>query len=149
MLHWTFSRLLFASAFFLLPSHGIHGQGVSVGDRVRVTAPRLLPEPTEATLLAIGGDSLIAQAPLGRLAVPTSDIRRLEVVEDVRRNTALGGLVGALVFFAFAELSTASAAPTEAGSINTGFTLIGAGLGMIVGSQIRSRSWTDAQLPLR
>lgn len=121
---------------------------LSSGARVRVTAPRIVPEPVVGTYLSAAGDSVRLLAAGGgvRLAVPIAAVERFEVSDGRARGkwAKRGALVGLGL-----GLAAASAGDSDEWS-NLGFLILAVPSGALAGALIAPEQWHHASLaPLR
>ena len=125
------------------------------GTRVRVTAPDI--DKYDGTLQAMRGDTLTVDT----LRIAVASVTRLDVYRGQKSKTGKGALIGAGVGFVAGALTglalcgergtpcesdgsdyTAAAAVILGG----GGALLGAGIGAVVGSQIKGDRWEEVPL---
>jgi hypothetical protein len=129
------------------------------GNRIRYAVRADTAQLVAARVISFDGDSLVFERfipgdPEGRWAVAsvaTDSIARLQVHIGRRRNAVRGGAFGALVGGAIGI----ACAGGEAGWIVSseqclvGYTLLGAGTGLLIGALMRSDVWAPAVFPTR
>ena len=158
------SCMVLTGSLALLSPSGLLGQALQPGDRIRVTAPPLLPQPQRGQLISLDGDSLVLEGTdLGqrgaeptRWIVPRDLLSQLEMSEGYRRYPARGfligagvGLVGGLIAISSGDGSACRGSGNygELCAIFVGMTTVGGGfLGLLVGAFVRTERWTP--LPL-
>jgi hypothetical protein len=135
---------------------------VQLGERIRVTAPPVLPNPRPGTLVSIAADTLVLESvgmDLGSLnALPTRWSVPRDLITDLERSLGrprgrgtkgllIGGgigLVGGLLAIGFGE-SSACHGSGDYGKFCAyivGATTIGSGLiGLVIGSLSASEQW--------
>jgi hypothetical protein len=137
-----------------LPSGLAHADGPVAprvpepGDRLRVTAPSLAPQPLVGSLIEITEHNLVlAPSPSEHRVIPLSGLTRLERSLGRRRHTRLGLLVGAASGAMVVGLrSCGSGTCTRQDSV--GYALAGALLGALPGAAIGGLVQTEAWVEL-
>ncbi len=73
---------------------------LNTGERIRVLAPEIYPDPVIGQVSALTAETLVLETKkrgLKQLTVPLQAIERLEISRGYRRHTGKGALIGALV----------------------------------------------------
>ena len=138
---------------------------LAVGDRIRVTAPSVIPPPPGFfTTVNVGTLTSLERGALtfvrdGAANAPTRvslhQLEQLEVSRGTTRKTLMGGAVGAIAGVALyavllSRLGSNDVTVSDAGT-NVGGVLVfgvaGFGAGAIVGSAFKSDRWVSVSLP--
>ncbi len=120
---------------------------VTVGDRVRVTAPDIDLNRYDGTIRVIGRNALTVDT----LPIALESVTRLDIHRGRKSKSGTGALIGAgigLVFFAY-RVSVCSSFICDGGAIMAAFPIVvggGAGIGALVGWLIKSDRWEEVPL---
>lgn len=130
-----------------VPSFGAEGEPVLVpGARVRVTAPRLAPEPLVGAVEALPGETLVLESRKRGPAVriPLDEITRLEISRGRprRKGALLGAAIGGAVGLAI-TLSCSSESDCDTAAVGALYGLGGLALGAAVGAAATRERWED------
>jgi hypothetical protein len=151
---------LLVAALVLIASVDLFAQQeppVAPGDRVRVTAPTIDPDPFVGTFVSMGADTcvLLVEGRAEALALPFASVTSLEVSRG-RKSYALAG--AGIGLAAGAVVGVAIASGTEEGEYEglarfvsvAGGTGIGLVIGTVVGASIKTERWEFVDLqPVR
>ena len=125
------------------------------GQRLRVTAPTLLPHRTEGMLESINETELTMDAGAAPLVIPVSDVIRIDRHSGHRRywlhGMVVGGSIGAIIGVAKLQLGACLFCPgCECMSDPIGEAIVGAVPGALVGALvgwiIRTDRWEEVPL---
>jgi hypothetical protein len=133
------------------------------GDRIRYAGVSDSSEFIAARMVSLNADSLVFERFVtgwgkgpgfwARASLPTDSIGHLQVHIGRRANAGRGALIGVLVGGA---LGVTCAAQTESGWLEptpeqclVGYTLMGAGTGLLIGALTHSDVWAPTPLPRR
>ena len=136
---------------------------VAPGDTVRVTAPSMDMDDSVGTVAALETDRLTVQVEerADALSVPLADVTKLKVRRGQKSNAGKGALIGlgvgaaAGVITALLSCADSQCDWDNAGDDVTGYTavvlgaggaLLGAGIGAIIGSSIKTDRWESVPL---
>lgn len=120
---------------------------ISSGDRVRVTAPSVVPEPVVATYLSAADDTLRLLAAGGgvRLGVPIAAVERFEVSDGRARGK--WAKWGALLGLGVAVIAAQSGDSNDWSGL--GYVIAGPPVGALAGSLIAPEQWRNESLAPR
>lgn len=130
----------------------VAGTSVSPGDRVRVTAPRVDLSKGIGTVAALGADTILVAVEGGAnaLALPLSDVKKLEVYRGTKsqagRGAGIGFLVGAGMGTLLGALGSGMCGmegdpePGCVAGFTIGAALLGGGVGLLLGVGIGAAS---------
>ncbi len=124
---------------------------IEVGSRVRVTAPAIYEGRLVGHVIAFIPDTLLIEQKLfTRWKVPEADIELIEVSLERKSRAGTGALIGAGTIAA-AGVGTALVGCADSDCTlffyaALGATLVGAGIGALIGSQIRVDRWEEVPL---
>ena len=139
-----------------LPAQGEDAPiGLSVGARVRLTAPSVSRRTLVGELVRQDGTALdIRQADGSSTSVPISSIARLQVSSGKKRHILLGAFCGAALGVGYTLIALRCRHPgyceDNAGFIHAGLVVLGGGgaiTGALVGTVVRTEQWTTVPLP--
>ncbi len=134
---------------------------IAPGDTVRVTAPSMDMDDSIGTVAALETDTLTVKVEerADALYVPLADITKLEVRHGQRSRAGKGALIGlgvgaaagvTLAFVACAGKECYSDSNDATGVValifGAGGALLGAGIGAIIGSSIKTDRWESVPL---
>ena len=139
-----------------LPAQGEDSlSGLSVGARVRLTAPSVSSRPLVGKLVRQHGTAFeISQDDGSSTSVSISSIAKLQVSSGKKRNTLVGAFGGAalgvgITLIALRCQHTGYCEDTG-GYIKAGLVVLGGGgaaIGAVVGTLIRTEQWTTVPVP--
>ncbi len=127
---------------------------VTVGDTVRMTAPTLDIDKYDGTIVSVDGGTLSVDT----LQVALAQLTRLDVYRGQKSQTLTGALVGAGILGAVAvpvgiqlckavnQGDTCYGADQYVLPVVAGGVLVGAGIGALIGSAIKSDRWEEVPL---
>ena len=124
---------------------------IEVGSRVRVTAPAIYEGRLVGHVIAFIPDTLLIEQKLfTRWKVPEADIELIEVSLERKSRAGTGALIGAGTIAA-AGVGTALVGCADSDCTlffyaALGATLVGAGIGALIGSQIKVDRWEEVPL---
>lgn len=133
----------------------------AAGDHIRYSGRADTTEFITVRLIAIGTDSLVFERfiprdPEGhwiRGSLPTDSVGRIQVRVGRRgnpgRGALIGGLVGGVLGILCATEESSGWYQPSAESCFMGYTLAGAGTGLLIGALRRSDVWAPLQVPRR
>jgi hypothetical protein len=122
-------------------------RAVTIGDRVRVTAPSVSPKTIQGSLAAADRERLSVSTAAGtRVEVPRSRIAKLEVMRGSKSRWGIGALIGAgagalLGVVASNPPSSADHFQVDGGAVAV-CGVVGAAAGALVGAVLRTDRWT-------
>jgi hypothetical protein len=118
---------------------------VVVGDRVRITAPSLVPKRAEGTLAAVDPNTftVISKDDGRTIEVPRSEVTKLEVVRGRKSHAKTGALVGIAWGVAFGIVLSNPPAEATHFQVDGGALLAGIVVGVAMGASIGAVIHTD------
>jgi hypothetical protein len=137
-----------------LPAQGEDSpSGLSVGARVRLTAPSLSARPLVGKLVREQSAVLeIAREDGSVSSIPIAKIAKLQVSSGKKRKTLLGAFCGAALGVGIALYAYRCQHPRYCEEDYRGVAAVvfgggGAAVGALVGSEIRTERWTTVPIP--
>ena len=129
---------------------------LSPGDTVRVTSSTYFFQSGIGEFVTISGDTLVIEMSSREISIPFKQIEKLEI-GMYENNTSKGAIIGGLIGVITMTLAIA-VTPEKKDDFNVISKgklmavlspisgLVGAGIGAIIGSGIRSKSWTEVPI---
>lgn len=139
-----------------LPAQGEDSlSGLSVGARVRLTAPSVSRRPLVGELVRQHSTALeISQEDGSSASVPVRSIAKLQVSSGKKRKTLLGAFCGTALGVGITLIALRCQNPgyceDTAGHIKAGLVVLGGGgaaIGAVAGTIIRTEQWTTVPVP--
>lgn len=147
---WALAALLIMA----LPARGEETRsGLSVGARLRLTAPSVARRPLVGQLVRQNDVALeIRRADGSSASVPIGSIAKLQVSSGRKRHTLAGAFGGAALGVGFTLIALRCKHPgfCDDDFTNAGLVVFGGGgaaLGAVVGTVVRTEEWTTVSLP--
>ena len=144
-----FGRVLIATAAAIglgASTAAADEHAVSIGDRVRVSAPSVSPKRIEGTLVVVDSETLTIASGGASVGVPRSGIAKLEVTRGRKSHWVTGALIGAGWGVGVGVLFSNPPSSADHFSIDTGAlaagVVMGATLGALIGAVLRTDRWT-------
>jgi hypothetical protein len=147
--------MLLAAALLLLGAASSGAQSLYPDQRVRITAPQVDLRRQPGHLVWLDADSLVLAVPRRRWAVPRQLLTQVDSSRGKRGHALLGIVAGGVVGLAVGAVMFSPNSSACEGSGNyaqncrwyrAGVVVAGAGLGLLVGAQIRTERWVPLRL---